>query len=93
MAKYIRTEIKNFYELSEAQQTYARAQFDWDENIEESNFVECPNHENEVLHLGECIRMDRSRLWSGYWGMSYFSAYFLKVGSDGTTCTVGYRYW
>ncbi len=94
MATYIRTFKKSFDELSTAQQDYARAEFDWDDNLEESSFVSDPCNEDECLHLGNFIVSSlRSCLWDGHFGQSYFSGYFIKFGRDGETCTVAYRHW
>jgi len=94
---YVRSEVYSFCELSEAQQNYARREFDWDQNLEDSQFVTDPRNENEVLHLGNFVAGSGpwghgSKYWDGIYGLSYDSAYYLKFSKCNTACVVAYRY-
>jgi hypothetical protein len=92
MFTYIRTPILSFDDLNESQQAYARTAFDWDENIEESNFVPDPCDKKQALHMDEFLRTD-SGPWDAGQMSSAFSGYFLKLSKDGDECVVAYRHW
>ena len=95
MSKYIRTTIKTFSELPKDLQ-YLIAK-DWDgeqSEMYESQFVRDPLDTKNYLPLNMFMRMEGSKLWSGVYGLSYFSAYFIKIDARGNdVCTVGYRHW
>lgn len=82
-AKYNRSEILSYYDLTEAEQC---------ENIdhEQSNFVRCPI-DGSPLSLDMFFRLD-SKIWHGIYGQSYFSAYFIRLSKCGTAAVVAYRY-
>ena len=81
---YDRTEVVSYYDLTEDQQINA---LDYDESAEEASFV---LFEGEPLPLNMFMRTDG--LFDGIYGMSYFSAYFVKLSSCGSMAVVADRY-
>ena len=81
---YERTEVISFYDLTEDQQINA---LDYDDSAEDVSFV---LFEGEPLPLNMFMRTDG--LFDGIYGMSYFSAYFVKLSSCGSMAVVADRY-
>ena len=88
---YIRTYPLNFNELNEAQKKNAIDQLG--EDVRETDWLIDPIYENEVLPLCNFVRLENSKLWHGFYGMSYFSGYFIRFDNSNYSCTVGYRHW
>ncbi len=91
MSKYIRTSPKDFSELTARQTAMAREILG--EDAEESQWVTDPTDQNACLPLCNFMRAERSKLWDGFFGISYFSGYFIKFDRTQQVCTVGYRHW
>jgi len=82
--KYIRTAIITFDELP------SRVQKEFTEYGEMDQFVQDPCDENDYIPL-ELFFKCRSKRWDGFYGTSYFSGYFIKLGIG--EATVAYRHW
>ena len=94
MSKFIRTAILNFSELPlEAQSKLIADSCLEESDLHETTFVLSPIDENDYLPLCNFIRAERSKLWSGIYGLSAFSAFFIKLDRSGAIATVGYRHW
>ncbi len=93
MSKFIRTAILNFSELPlEAQSKLIADSCLEESDLHETSFVRSPIDENDYLPLSQFLRAE-SKLWSGYYGLSAFSAFFIKIDRSGQIATVGYRHW
>jgi len=91
MSKYIRTTLKNFSELTARQVLHARDILG--EDAEETQWVTDPTDKNACLPLCNFMRAQNSKLWDGFFGVSYFSGYFIKLDRSQEIATVGYRHW
>lgn len=95
MPKYVRTSVLSFSELPESAQIELLRDNE-SSDLHDSSFVPDPCSEGEYLNLADFIvyegRHKRgSLLWSGVFGQSYFSAYYIKLSPSGDIATVGYR--
>lgn len=99
---YIRTPILSFGDLTEAQQAYARAEYDWDLKLDKSQFVPNPRDKSQVLHVKNFFVAfymrglhpgfyQRRGYWDGIHDIGTFSAYFMKNSKDGQECVIAYR--
>jgi hypothetical protein len=87
--RYCRSEIYSYFDLSEDQQ---KEQEDINDSYVIFEYEDKNNIIQEVLPLGMFMRMERSNLWSGCYGTSYFSAYFIKLSRCGTMAVVAERF-
>lgn len=90
-ARYLRTQIVSFYELTEAQQAQQIEEYGI-ELSEESQYVANPTYDGEVLPLHMFLRNEYKGKYYGVYGTSYFSAYFLYFGKDGEDCVIADRW-
>ena len=95
-AKYNRSEILSFYELTDKQQQDVLDCYYQDESeAENDSFVifEAKKQDyNAALPLSQFMRTDNNKLWDGIFGTSYFSAYFIKLSKCGTMAVVAEKY-
>ena len=82
---YERSEVISFYDLTEDQQKEALS---LDDSAEETSFV---IFEDEPLPLNMFFRCS-SGIWDGFYGTSYFGAYFIKLSRCGSMAVVADRY-
>jgi hypothetical protein len=82
---YFRSEILNFFELPEK----CRNEY-FDQ--EDDSFV-YDEEKEEALPLSSFVKLSEPGLFDGFFGMSYFSAYFIKVSKCGTAAVVAYKHW
>lgn len=88
---YVRSELMNYFELSEKQQQYADENY---LNPLDETYVLNPleNFRDEVLPLSDFIRLDyKSCIHHGYCPLSYFTAYFITLSNDNSQAIVSYR--
>jgi hypothetical protein len=88
--KYNRSEVISFFELTEDQQALIIDNYyDEIEDAENDSYVLLD--EETPLPLGSFMRIENS-VWSGVYGTSYFSAYYIKLSKCGTCAVVADRY-
>jgi len=91
---YNRSEILNFFDLSEVQKQNVLRQMDM-EQAEEDGFVLFTGGNDidpEPLPLSMFMRSNHSKIWDGIYGTSYFSAYFIKIARSGDMALVAERF-
>lgn len=88
--RYIRSEVLNFWELTDEQQKVAISDMGQDE-AEQTSYVNNPTHTDEVLPLNMFERSN-GKIWDGIYGQSAFSAYFIKLSKCGTGAVVADRW-
>ena len=99
---YQRVQILDYSDLTEDQQESAIDQCE--ERAMEGKYVIWTAEKNpetkEVLPLEKFMRIDPSRdpskrtsMFDGSYGLSYFSAYFLKINRTGEEATLVYAHW
>ena len=90
--KYNRSEILNFFDLTEKQREDVVSCYYQDESeAENDTFVifEAKKPEyNAAIPLSQFMRLDRPSIFDGVFGTSYFSAYFIKLSKCGTMAVV-----
>lgn len=87
--KYCKSKIYSFFELSDSMQNsylsllgpYAEA----------ASYVNDPLNSDNKLCLSDFLTFERPGLFDGYFGLSYFSAYYIKLNSCGDGCLVAYK--
>jgi len=93
---YNRSEILNFWDLTEKQQQDVLDCYYQDQSdAENDSFVifESKNKEyNAALPLSQFMRIDGKSIWNGVFGTSYFSAYFIKLSRCGTAAVIAEKY-
>ncbi len=102
---YNRSEIYNFFDLSEKQKAYVLDI--WHETEEEAQedsyvilneaYLDENKTESEPLPLSQFMRLqmfptDKKQLWDGSYATSAFSAYFIKLSKCGSMAVVAERY-
>lgn len=85
---YQRSQVLYFHELDNKQQSQAIDELGEDE-AQETAFVLWGT---EALPLSMFMRTDNG-LFTGVYGLSYFSAYFIKLNNTGEAATVVYAHW
>ena len=97
--QYNRSEIYNFWDLSEEQQQeITEGDPEEMERAEENNYVIFTgNHPDtpQILPLDMFLRTSftgRSRMWDGIYSTSYFSAYFIKLSNCGSMAVIAQRF-
>ena len=94
--KYNRSEVLNFFDLTEAQREDVISCYYQDEKeAENDSFVifEAKKPEyNAALPLSQFMRINGKSIWDGVFGTSYFSAYFIKVSKCGTMAVVAEKF-
>lgn len=84
--KMHKTEVISFYEMPEDQQEEHKDDY---EGVEESSFVESPDHPGEYLDLSNFMRStDKSSRFHGIYGTSYFSYYGIILSARGDAALV-----
>ena len=68
-----------FYLLDEKQQAYARKEFDWDKNIEDSSFF---IYKGRMYHSEEFVMSKEIPGWDAYSNDSFFSGVVVKYAID-----------
>lgn len=92
MAKYVRTTPVSYYDLTETQKENLKDVYSFEpDDLYEGQYVDDPCDPDSVLPLSMFLRLDNSKLWDGYYGQSYFSAYFIKFDRRNSECVVAYR--
>ena len=90
--KYNRSEVLNFFDLTEAQREDVISCYYKDEKeAENDSFVifEAKKPEyNAALPLSQFMRINGKSIWDGVFGTSYFSAYFIKLSKCGTIALI-----
>jgi hypothetical protein len=84
-AHYTRSDVYSYFDLSEAQQSEHA-------ELQDSFFVDDPCSPGESLPLCNFVRTNGGR-FDGTYGMSYFSAYGVKLSACGTQAVVAYIHW
>ena len=85
---YTRSEVHSFFDLNETQQAEVKDLYDGCNNEEDSYVV----LNDKALPLSMFLRTERSKVWDGVYGTSYFSAYFIKLSKCGTMAVVAERF-
>ena len=68
------------------------------EDDEEDQYLYIPERDIS-LRMSECVRISAKGIWheywiwEGYWGMSYFDAYFVIFSKCGSECIVAHYHW
>jgi hypothetical protein len=88
-AHYNRSDIVSFYELTIEQQEEALKTYDY-EGIQDEQFVVCSD---VALPLSSFIRLTQNNVWHGAYGMTVWSAYFIKLDKNCSQAVVAYKYW
>lgn len=88
--KYCKSEIYSFFELSNSMQNSYLALLG-PEDAGDSMYIDDPMNIDNKLCLSEFLRFERPGLFDGYFGLSYFSAYYIKLNSCGDGCLVAYK--
>ena len=87
--RYNRSDILNYFELSEEQKVQIRSYYhDEEEAASEDSYVLL---NKEALPLSMFMKIDNS-IWHGVYGSSAFSAYFIKISRCGTAAVVAERF-
>jgi len=90
--KYNRSEVLNFFDLTEAQREDVISCYYQDEKeAKNDSFVifEAKKPEyNAALPLSQFMRINGKSIWDGVFGTSYFSAYFIKLSKCGTMALI-----
>jgi hypothetical protein len=87
---YNRSEIYSFYDLTEKEQAEVISNyFSSIEEAEEDSFIRCGK---EVLPLSMFLKCENS-IWSGTYGTSYFSGYYIKINKFGDEVVIADKYW
>ena len=93
---YNRSEIVNFFDLTEKQQSDVMdCYYQEQAEAEQDSFVifEAGKKEyNAALPLSQFMRLDNTKHWDGIFGTSYFSAYFIKISKCGSCAVVAERF-
>jgi hypothetical protein len=91
---YTRSEIYNFYDLSEdLQSEVINNYYESEEQASEDNFVIIKfKGEKEALPLSQFLRTENNNFTHGVYSQSYFSGYFLTLSRFGESCVVAYKY-
>jgi hypothetical protein len=91
---YNRSEIYNYYDLSEElQQEIISNYYESEEQASEDNFVIIKfKGEKEVLPLSQFIKKYNNNFTHGVYSQSYFSGYFITLSKCGESCVVAYKY-
>ena len=93
---YNRSEVVNFYDLTEKQQQDVLDCYYQDQSdAENDSFVifESKNKEyNAALPLSQFMRIDGKSIWDGVFGTSYFSAYFIKLSKCGSAAVIAEKF-
>ena len=90
---YNRSEILNFFDLTEKQQQdVLDCYYNEQSDAENDSFVifesqKSPEY-NAALPLSQFMRINGKSIWDGVFGTSYFSAYFIKISKCGTGAVV-----
>jgi hypothetical protein len=85
---YQRSQVLYFHELNSEQQLEAIDTLGESEAQEESFVL----WNNDALPLSMFMRIEKG-LFTGVYGQSYFSAYFIKLNNTGEAATVVYSHW
>jgi hypothetical protein len=93
-SNYNRSEIYNFYDLSEdLQREVINNYYESEEQASEDNFVVYKFKGNkEALPLSQFLRTDKNNFTHGVYPLSIFSGYFLTLSKCGESCVVAYKY-
>jgi len=87
---YNRSEIYSFFDLTDSEQAEVLSNYFCDTSqAEEDSFIKCGK---EVLPLSMFLRCENS-IWSGTFGTSYFSGYYIKINKFGDEVTIAEKYW
>lgn len=89
-SSYNRSPVLSFYELPEVDRVLALKDANTLSHAEERMYVEFKEG-NEYLPLDMFVRSE-GKVWDGVYGMTAFSAYYIKLSKCGSECVVGYRY-
>jgi len=93
---YNRSEVVNFYDLTEKQQQDVLDCYYQDQSdAENDSFVifESKNKEyNAALPLSQFMRINGKSIWDGIFGTSYFSAYFIKLSKCGSAAVIAEKF-
>ena len=82
---YERSEVISFYELTDDQQKKALS---LDDAASETSYV---IFEDEALPLNMFMRTT-SGIFDGFWGMTVWSGYFIKLSNCGSMAVIADRY-
>jgi len=93
---YNRSEVVNFYDLTEKQQQDVLDCYYQDQSdAENDSFVifESKNKDNSTaLPLSQFMRINGKSIWDGVFGTSYFSAYFIKLSKCGSAAVIAEKF-
>jgi hypothetical protein len=90
---YNRSEILSFYELTAEQQEDILCSQE-PEQAEQDRYVifKGESKSSAALPLSMFMRTDRSKIWDGIYGTSYFSAYFIKINRSGDGALIAEKF-
>lgn len=94
--RYNRSEVLNFYGLTEKQQNdVLNCYYTEKQDAENDSFVIFESKYaayNAALPLSQFMRINKPNIWDGVFGTSYFSAYFIKLSKCGSMAVVAERF-
>ena len=91
---YNRSEIFNFFELSEEMQKKVISDFSFEESEaqEDSYVISKFKDKKTALPLSMFMRTDGNNFTHAIYGESYFSAYYLTLSRCGSEAVIAYKY-
>jgi hypothetical protein len=94
--KYNRSEIYNFFDLTEQEQEQVLNDYCLETEQAETDSFVCyrygkENEKKQFIPLSLFIRSSGKR-WDGIHGESYFSAYFIKLNRSNDEAVIAYNY-
>ena len=88
-SSYHRSKILSFFDLSKTEQDTCIMESNDAQHAEERSYV---RFDNDLLPLDNFIRLDNRKVWHGVYGMTAFSAYFIRLNKSNDEALVAYRY-
>lgn len=92
-ARYNRSTLISFFELSETQKQDVLGYMEL-EDAEETSFVELDfiNSESEAIPLS-MFMLTNGGIWDGYYTITNTSAYFIKFNKSNSEALIASKYW
>jgi hypothetical protein len=91
---YFRSPVISFWELSNIEKSKIESEMDHltTDELERESFVQNPNDKDEILPLSNFMRLTETRIFSGVYGQTAFSAYYIAVSRCGSEAVIAYQY-
>ncbi len=86
---YHRSEIYSYYDLDLEQRKEALDTANDEQHAEERSYV---LFGEDVLPLDMFMRIKNGRIWHGVYGMTAFSAYYIRINRSNDGALIAYRY-